>query len=211
MVIRIKHAKGSELVTLPNNWGQVTWSQMLALKKGVDYCEVFTGIPITDWKSKGATRVYMRLNSLLSWVHTLPDYDSKDFKMEVGGIERNFKSVKLQLESVGQYLDCGIKMEQYIKKNGKGADMVKLYPVIIAIYADGLINGDYDHGRAMGLVDGIKGQPFGKVNNIGGFFLNSLTGLTGGRNLLWLLLTYLKRKFWQASPLLTINIKVPQH
>lgn len=211
MVIKIKHDKGSDLVTLPDNWQQVTWGQMARLRKGENYCEVFTGIPVADWNNKGATKAYTRLNHLLSWSRSPPDWDAADFKMTISGNEINFKSVKLQTESIGQYLDVEHTINEFVKKRGKDADMVKLYPVIIAIYADKIVNGGYDYHRAMKLVDGIKGQPYQKVNNAGGFFLTNMITLTGGANWLWLLLIYLKRKLTRGFPLLTISTRVTRH
>ncbi len=207
MVIRVKHGKGSDRITLPDNWQGVTWEQMSQLRKGVNYCEVFTGIPVSDWKSKGATRAYIRLNHLLSWSHSPPDWDTTDFKMKVGGNEINFKSIKLQTESIGQYMDVEITIRQFREKNRKDKDLARLYPVVIAIYADGHLHKKYDYDRAMKTVGEIKAQPYQKVNNIGGFFLTNMMVFTGGGNLLWLLSTYLKRKWMRAFPLLTISTR----
>jgi len=207
MIIKIKHDQGSDQVTLPDNWRQVTWKQMSEMRKGTNYCEVFTGIALSDWNNKGATKAYMRLNNLLSWVTTTPDWDRTDFKMKLNGNEIDFKNVKLQTESIGQYLDVEETIRQFNAKKRKDEDLVKLYPVVIAIYADKIINGEYDYKRAMKLIDEIKAQAYQKVNNIGSFFLTNMMTLTGGGNQLWLLLTYLKRKFLRGFPLLTISIK----
>lgn len=207
MIIKIKHNQGSDQITLPDNWRQVTWKQMSEMRKGTNYCEVFTGIPLSDWNNKGATKAYMRLNKLLSWATTAPDWDPADFKMNINGNEIDFKNVKLQTESIGQYLDVEERIRQFNVKKRKDGDLVKLYPVVIAIYADKIINGEYDYKRAMKLIDEIKDQAYQKVNNIGSFFLTNMITLTGGRNQLWLLLTYLKRKFLRGFALLTINTK----
>lgn len=207
MIIKIKHDKGSDRVTLPDNWRQVTWKQMSEMRKGTNYCEAFTGIPLSDWNNKGATKAYMRLNKLLSWATTAPDWDPTDFKMKLNSNEIDFKNVKLQTESIGQYLDVEETIRQFNVKKRKDEDLVKLYPVVIAIYADKIINGEYDYKRAMKLIDEIKSQAYQKVNNIGSFFLTNMMTLTGGGNQLWLLLTYLKRKFLREFPILTINTK----
>ena len=234
MIIKIKHDQGSDQVTLPDNWRQVTWKQMSEMRKGTNYCEVFTGIALSDWNNKGATKAYMRLNNLLSWVTSAPDWDRTDFKMilrtyedkngneiskkqwEESGSDNSmatenneidFKNVKLQTESIGQYLDVEERIRQFNIKKRKDEDLVKLYPVIIAIYADKIINGEYDYKRAMKLIDEIKAQAYQKVNNIGSFFLTNMMTLTGGGNQLWLLLTYLKRRFLRGFPLLTISTK----
>ncbi len=207
MIIKIKHDQGSDQVTLPDNWRQVTWKQMSEMRKGTNYCEVFTGIALSDWNNKGATKAYMRLNNLLSWVTTTPNWDRTDFKMKLNGNEIDFKNVKLQTESIGQYLDVEETIRQFNAKKRKDEDLVKLYPVVIAIYADKIINGEYDYKRAMKLIDEIKAQAYQKVNNIGSFFLTNMMILNGGGNQLWLLLTYLKRKFLRGFPILTINTK----
>lgn len=211
MTIKIKHDKGTDTITLPDNWQQVTWLQMAELRKGANPFEVFTKIPLEGWNHKGATKAYIKLNHLLSWARATPDWDTSDFKMIVGGREINFKSVKLQTESIGQYLDIEHIISEFGKKKKKDADLTKLYPVMIAVYADKVINGGYDYNRAMKLTEGIKGQPYQKVNNIGGFFFTNMTVFKGGGNLLWLLWIYLKRRLWPAFPLLTISTKAWQH
>ncbi len=210
MIIKIKHEKGTDRITLPDSWQQVTWAQMSELRKGVNPFEVFTKIPLAGWNHKGATKAYIKLNHLLSWSHSPPDWDDLDFKMKLNGNEINFKNIKLQTESIGQYLDVEHIIGEFTKKKKKDSDLAKLYPVIISVYADKVINSDYDYNRAMKLADEIKGQPYQKVNNIGGFFLTNMMIFKGGGNLLWLLLIYLKRKLWRAFPLLTINTKAWQ-
>lgn len=212
MKIKIINSDGTrELKELPESWGDVTWNQMAQLRKGKHFAEVFTGVPLEFWQNKQATKSYIELNQLLSWSLSTPDWNPSDFKMVLKEKEINFKNVKLQLESIGQYLDAEHSITEFRKKNGKDTELVKVYPVIIAIYADKEMNGSYDYFRAMDLVDEIKRQPYQKVNNIGGFFLTNMPTLVRGGNLMHLLWNMGKRKLRRVFYSSMLSIKVMPH
>lgn len=140
--------------------------------------------PIQDKPSIPRTVKYK--NQRLIFPHILFD-DPYDFgNTDVGQIE-DMKVIiaKMAKEFIGEE-----------ERDITDLEMTKIYPYIVAIYIQPILEKEYDHGRAMKLAVELQSEmSYKEVVYMGNFFLVKLGGLTNG------LKTGLPRRNWITKKL----------
>ena len=162
---------------IPDRLEELTFHQLLRLKRGENYLKIFTGVHEKDWRLSPDVKSFNNLMLALAWVSTIDEANLKQYgawhKLTYKDVEYNLKK-DIRLETVGQYLDF---MEEAAGKE----DHVRNYALYTAIYLQPQIDGDYSYKKARRLEVEIKKLPWWVVLQAGNFFLLNSLKLKNGK------------------------------
>ena len=167
---------------VPQSWNEVSFNQLLLLMKASNDAEVFSALT-------GLSKELLQINELVDfyiWLDHNTTFRHKPFpandtnpnltwiyKDKVYTIPKD-----INYASIGQYED----MKHVVKDLIEGKDPIKLaeqYPMVVAIYLQKLIDGDYDYNKAVELSKELLEYPCEEISNTANFFLSKFLRLRG--------------------------------
>lgn len=178
--IHVGHEEHS--FSIPQGWNEVSFKQLIDIAKAKNDVERFsalTGLSPELLQIDELVDFYVWIDHNTSWRNEpFPANDTNPNLTWIYKEDYYTLPKDLNFASIGQYEDMKHTVGELI--DGKEPiELMEKYPLVVAIYLQKLIDGEYDYNKAVELSEELLEYPCEDISNTANFFLSKFLRLRG--------------------------------